>query len=63
MTCVTLPLLPIASNATLNFRNRVCFAKMTSTLTALQTNALPARQILQERMDALDASSTDVKSA
>jgi hypothetical protein len=36
---------------------------MTSTLTALQIIALPAHQNLQEQMDVLDASSTDVKSA
>jgi|688.fasta_scaffold1986768_1 hypothetical protein len=56
------PLL-IASSATLNFRVCVCSAKMTSTLTALQIIALPAHQNLQEQMDVLDASSTDVKSA
>ena len=53
----------IANSVTLNFLARVCNVKMTFTLTAFQTYVLPALQLLQEQMDALDASSMDVRNA
>ena len=62
-TCVMSQPLIIANSVTLNFRARVCNVKMTFTLTAFQTYVLPALQLLQEQMDALDASSMDVRNA